>query len=51
VPALPRGLQTAATLPALTARLLERGMKEDDVEKILGANFLRVFEAIEAGRV
>jgi membrane dipeptidase len=51
VPALPRGLQTAATLPALTARLLERGMSEGDVEKILGANFLRVFEVIEAGRV
>jgi membrane dipeptidase len=50
VPALPRGLQTAATLPALTARLLERGMSEEDVEKILGLNFLRVFEAIERGR-
>lgn len=51
VPALPRGLQTAASLPALTARLLERGMSEDDVEKILGANFLRVFETIENAHV
>ena len=51
VPALPRGLQTAATLPALTARLLERGMKEDDVEKILGANFLRVFDRVILSRV
>ncbi len=50
VPALPRGLQTAAALPAVTARLLERGMHEDEVEKILGANFLRVFEIIEKGR-
>ena len=51
VPALPRGLQTAAALPAVTARLLDRGMHEDDVEKILGANFLRVFEIIEKAHV
>ncbi len=50
VPALPAGLQTATGLPLLTARLLERGMSETDVEKILGRNFLRVFEQIEAGR-
>ena len=50
VPALPTGLQTAAGLPLLTARLLERGMSEGDVEKVLGGNFLRVFEQIEAGR-
>jgi membrane dipeptidase len=49
VPALPDGLQTAAGLPALTARLLERGVSETDVLKILGGNFLRVFEAIEKG--
>jgi membrane dipeptidase len=50
VPALPTDLQTASGLPLLTARLLERGMSEDDVEKVLGGNFLRVFEQIEAGR-
>jgi microsomal dipeptidase-like Zn-dependent dipeptidase len=27
--------------------MLERGISETDLEKILGANFLRVFEAIE----
>ena len=47
VPSLPSGLQTAAGLPALTARLLERGMSEGDVEKVLGGNFMRVFEQIE----
>src|SRR5947209_6611484 len=47
VPALPEGLQTAASLPRVTARLLERGMSEGDVEKILGGNFLRVFETVE----
>jgi len=50
VPALPNDLQTAAGLPLVTARLLERGVSEGDVEKILGGNFLRVFEQIEAGR-
>jgi membrane dipeptidase len=50
VPALPDGLTTAAGLPALTARLLERGMSEGDVEKVLGGNFMRVFEQIEAAR-
>ncbi|HEX2062155.1 MAG TPA: dipeptidase [Thermoanaerobaculia bacterium] len=50
VPALPDGLLTAAGLPSLTARLLERGMSEGDVEKVLGANFMRVFEAVEGGR-
>jgi len=50
VPALPDHLGTAAGLPLLTARLLERGMSEGDVEKVLGGNFMRVFEAVEAGR-
>jgi membrane dipeptidase len=49
VPALPDGLLHAGMLPALTARLLERGVSEGDVEKILGANFMRVFGEIEAG--
>jgi membrane dipeptidase len=50
VPALPDGLGTAASLPLLTARLLERGMSPGDVEKVLGGNFMRVFEAVEASR-
>jgi membrane dipeptidase len=51
VPALPEGLQTAAGLPRITARLLERGLSESDVEKILGGNFMRVFEQVERARV
>ena len=51
VPALPEGLQTAAGVPRITARLLERGLSEGDVEKILGGNFMRVFEEIERGKV
>ncbi|HVE69763.1 MAG TPA: dipeptidase [Thermoanaerobaculia bacterium] len=51
VPALPEGLLTAAGLPSLTARLLERGMSNGDVEKVLGQNFLRVFEDVERRRL
>lgn len=50
VPALPESLSTAAGLPLLTARLLSRGMSESDVEKVLGGNFMRVFEAVEGAR-
>ena len=50
VPSLPDGLATAATLPALSARLLERGLSETDLEKVLGGNFMRVFEAVEQAR-
>src|SRR6185436_456383 len=47
VPALPNDLTDASMLPSLTARLLERGMSEGDAEKVLGGNFMRVFEAVE----
>jgi membrane dipeptidase len=47
VPATPVGLDTVAKLPDLTAALLARGMSPADVEKILGANVLRVLEANE----
>ena len=50
VPSLPSGLETAAGLPMLTARLLERGMSEGDVEKVLGGNFMRAFAEIESAR-
>lgn len=43
VTALPRGLSGVHDLPALTALLLESGLSEADVAKILGGNWLRVF--------
>ncbi|HVS32348.1 MAG TPA: dipeptidase [Thermoanaerobaculia bacterium] len=49
VPALPEGLTSASSLPALTERLLQRGLSESDVEKILGGNFMRVLEKVEKG--
>jgi membrane dipeptidase len=49
VPSLPDGLLSASSLPRLTERLMERGMSDTDVEKVLGGNFMRAFRAIEAG--
>ncbi len=50
VPALPDGLQSAAALPAITDRLTARGFSDDDVMKVLGGNFMRVFEMVETNR-
>lgn len=44
---MPLGMDDASKLPRLTAALLTRGYSETDVEKILGANFLRVMERVE----
>ena len=43
----PKGLETVARLPALTAALTARGYPAADVEKILGGNVLRVLDANE----
>lgn len=40
------GFQTVADTPNVTAALLRRGYSEADVRKILGENFLRVFETV-----
>jgi membrane dipeptidase len=45
----PVGLEDISKLPALTERLLERGHSEEVVLKILGQNFLRVFEQVWQG--
>ena len=44
---LPDGLQDASTYPNLIAELLERGYSEEDVQKILGGNALRVWNEVE----
>ncbi|MFB9862028.1 dipeptidase [Rufibacter immobilis] len=41
----PIGLEDVSTYPLITKALLERGYKKKDVEKILGGNFIRVWEA------
>jgi membrane dipeptidase len=42
----PAGIETPRTLPALTARLLERGFDADSVRKVLGQNWMRVYRAV-----
>jgi membrane dipeptidase len=41
----PAGLENAGLLPNITKELVRRGYKPADIRKILGGNFLRVFEA------
>ena len=47
ITAVPQGLEDVSTYPALTAELLRRGYKEDDLKKILGQNVLRVMREAE----
>ena len=49
---MPLGMEDVSKLPAITEALLKKGYSEQDVEKILGGNLLRVMEAVEraAGR-
>lgn len=45
----PPGLEDVTRLPDLTAELLNRGYGERDMAKILGGNYLRVFEQVLRG--
>jgi membrane dipeptidase len=47
---MPIGLEDVSKLPKITDALLKKGYSEQDVEKILGGNILRVMEAVEKGR-
>lgn len=42
----PEGIETPRTLPAFTARLLQRGYSAEEVKLILGGNWLRVYESV-----
>ena len=44
---VPAGLEDVSTYPALTAELLRRGYPDEDVQKILGLNLLRVMRSAE----
>lgn len=44
---LPTGLKDVAAFPNLIQGLMDRGYKKADITKILGANFLRVWEQVE----
>ncbi|PYQ93283.1 MAG: hypothetical protein DMF96_30355 [Acidobacteria bacterium] len=39
--------EDASKLPKITDALLKKGYSEQDIEKILGGNILRVMEAVE----
>lgn len=47
VPNLPEGIRDVADLPNITYELLRRGHSDEDVLKILGGNFMRVFAEAE----
>ena len=42
----PVGLEDVSRFPALTEALLQKGYSEQDLRKILGENFMRVFRAV-----
>ncbi len=42
------GLEDVSTYPALTAELLRRGYKDDEIKKVLGLNILRVMRDAES---
>lgn len=43
---VPKGLEDVSGLPLITYHLLKRGYSKEDIEKILGGNFLRFFEKV-----
>jgi len=43
----PKGLEDVSKLPIITYHLLKRGYSEEDIKKILGGNFMRVWENVE----
>ncbi|MBC7260490.1 MAG: membrane dipeptidase, partial [Chloroflexi bacterium] len=45
-PPPPAGLEDVTRLPAITSGLLSRGYAEDEIRKILGENFLRIFRQV-----
>jgi membrane dipeptidase len=47
IAAVVRGLEDVSTYPALTAELLRRGYRDEDVGKILGGNVLRAWREAE----
>lgn len=47
VDALPEGITGVDSYPKITEELLRRGYKDEDVLKVLGENFLRVFQKTE----
>ncbi len=47
IPSSPEGMDSAADLPRITQGLMARGYSAEDIDKILGGNFLRVFARVQ----
>jgi membrane dipeptidase len=47
ISAVPEGLEDVSKFPALTRELLARGYSDEDIQKILGRNLLRVMRSVE----
>ena len=45
---LPTGLKDVSQYPNLVKKFLEKGYSHEDIEGILGANMLRVWQSIES---
>jgi membrane dipeptidase len=45
----PTGIETPRTLPKLTEALVARGFNEEDIRKVLGLNWMRVYRAVWGG--
>jgi membrane dipeptidase len=45
----PRGLRSCEQLPRLVQVLLDAGLRERVVQKLLGQNFLRAFQRLRPG--
>lgn len=43
---LPKGLEDCSKMPEITKELVKRGYSEEDIKKILGGNFMRVFRGV-----
>ncbi len=44
-----KGLEDCSKLPLITKELVARGYSDDDIRKILGGNFMRVFKQVCGG--
>ncbi len=42
----PRGLEDISKVPAITRTLVKRGHSDEVILKILGGNFMRIFEQV-----
>ncbi len=47
IPSSPEGMDSAADLPKITQMLMARGYSAEDMHKILGGNFLKVFAKVQ----